>query len=117
MNPGDTKKLKRRPRKGVPDQLAEAFLEDCLKRIDQYVRYTVAGGHYQLLLKLDPKVAKAAVKAFRTPEGAAFWMIRGAKEFGGRVPLEVVSTPEGATEVVSFLLRMNRHLHGSKRPL
>ncbi len=105
MNRGDLKKLKKGPCKGVPDQLAEAFLEDCQKRIDQYYRYAVASGYYQSLLKLEPKVAKAAVKAFRTPEGAAFWLIREAEELGGRVPLEVARTPEGLTEVLLSLPR------------
>jgi uncharacterized protein (DUF433 family) len=73
---------------------------------------------YNALLTLDPRVAKAAVRCYGSVDTAMACLTDQAFGFGGGlIPIEVAATPEGASQVVSFLHRMNRYLRGQKRHL
>jgi hypothetical protein len=106
------KKKTKRPRKGASERLADAYKKRHLQRISR------ALSDHNALLTLDRRVSEAALRCYSSVDTAMACLTDKAFGLGGGlIPIEVAATPEGAAQVVSFLHRMNRHLHGSKRPL
>jgi hypothetical protein len=96
--------------KTVQERLADAYHERHIQRINRSFDDSRA------LLTLDRRVAEAALRCYGSVDTAMACLTDQAFGLGGGlIPIEVAATPEGAAQVVSFLHRMSRHLHCSKR--